>query len=431
MNKKLITNYVTTILVIIPIVAQYGFFTKSITIADLLILPPVILAMWYLLKEGQIVIYDVLYLIFAIWCICSAMFIVPLISGEISNQVILSTIQNIYYFAIVLLLAPKYVNIVESFNIYSKVVIVLCIIVFVQLILNIFTGVITPWVINSSFLPLVYAPDNFFVGGYQQLVVNTFYRPLSLFTEPALFAQYVIPCLVLNIFKKNKSRREYCVIIFVTLATLMSKSANGVVYLVICWGFAFIYRIYRNFKTKSFYMKKKYVIIFSLGLSIVILFMINNSKSIEVNRSFSLTNRLNEILDDKGESSGSMRVMRGWQIYSGLKPLEKIFGIGTGNIVDYLNSNPYIVKMFTQAYNGYMSGLSSIFVNMGIVGAIIYIMWLYKYFKIPKGVVKGLVIFQLLYLIASSSFNTPVFILVTVLIISYSKNIDICYDKWN
>ena len=133
---------------------------------------------------------------------------------------------------------------------------------------------------------------------------------------------------------------------------------------------------------------------------------------------YSLISRISEINDVKGETSGSMRIARGWQIYSKMNFKEKITGIGIGNILNYLDAHPYIVTMFSKSYNGYMSGLSTIFVNFGLIGGSIFLIWWFKQFLNKNRISKSLSIFLMLYLIASNSFLSTQFVLTIILIIS-------------
>ena len=97
---------------------------------------------------------------------------------------------------------------------------------------------------------------------------------------------------------------------------------------------------------------------------------------------------------------------------------EKITGIGIGNILNYLDAHPYIVTMFSKSYNGYMSGLSTIFVNFGLIGGSIFLIWWFKQFLNKNRISKSLSIFLMLYLIASNSFLSTQFVLTIILIIS-------------
>lgn len=419
-TKLSLKRYCTFVVVLLPLLGQYGFFTRTITFADIAIIPAIALIIVFNINHG-LLINDKIYPLFGLWYILTSLFITPVWTKLFTTGTMASILQNAIYFIVVILIARYYFDCELAFKIYSYVAFILCIIVFVQIVLNLATGAVTPWIINSNVFPAVYTNEDFFSGGYIALIEKSSYRPSSLFSEPALFAQYVTPCLILNIYKKNKDRFNYVVMFLITAAILMAKSANGIIYVLIAWLAAGICSLVNKIKRKELTVKKRYIL-----LGLIIMLLIPQIVQMAINKIFSddvfsLSQRVIEIFDSKGESSGSMRVVRGWQIYAGLAFGEKIVGIGTGNIVQYLNLHPYIVKMFTSAYNGYMSGLPTIFVNSGIIGGILYIIWWIKYFINRENVVKGMQIFLMLYLLASNSFNTVQFILSTILVISLSK----------
>ena len=420
-NKSMLRKYSTIVLVSLPLLGQYGFFTRSFTFADIAIIPAIgIILLWNVV--GGMKICDRKYIIFAIWYLFTALIISPFLSDLFSSGTATSILQNSIYFIIVILIAPSFFDCETAFKVYSNVSIVLCVIIFIQLTLNFVTGAVTPWVVNNTMFPAVYTNDDFFSGGYLALIEKSSYRPSSLFSEPALFAQYVTPCLIMNIYKKQKTYKEYIVMVLITASVLLARSANGIIYVLAVWIFAGGCLIVEKIKRKEFNVKKRYIVLIFL----VIVFLPKISQvfveKIFSDDVFSLSQRFAEIFDVKGESSGSMRIVRGWKIFFGMSSVEKIFGIGTGNIVPYLDLHPGIVKMFTSAYNGYMSGLASIFVNSGIIGGFLYLCWWLRYYCSKKTIVKGLQVFLILYMLASNSFNTAQFILTMVMVMSLEKN---------
>lgn len=423
-NKPMLRKYCTIVLVLFPLIGQYGVFTRSLTFADIAVIPAIGIILLCSLVRG-ITIKDRIYTTFAIWYLFTALLASPLLGNLFSVGTATSILQNYIYFLVVILIAPSFFDCKIAFKVYSNVAIVLCVIIFIQVVLNLVTSSVTPWVINNSMFPAIYTNNDFFSGGYLALIEKSLYRPSSLFSEPALFAQYVTPCLIINIYKRQKTHKEYIVMTLITISVLLARSANGIIYVFAAWIFAGIYLSIKKIRYKELKVKKRYILLIFLFIAFLPKLIQLFVEKIFSGDIFSLSQRIAEILDVKGESSGSMRVVRGWQIFFGLSPVEKILGIGTGNIVPYLDLHPYIVKMFTSAYNGYMSGLASIFVNSGIIGGFIYLSWWLRYYCSKKVVVKGLQVFLLLYLLASNSFNTVQFMLTIVMVISLEKQKEI------
>lgn len=411
-NESVLRKYCTVVLVLFPLLGLYGVFSRSVTFADLAIIPAIGVIVLFGLMDG-FQVSENLYICFAAWFLFTALIISPFWKGLFSAGTITSILQNTIYFATVILIAPTYFDCKLAFKVYSNVVLLLSGILFIQVALHFVTGSITPWVLNSRFFPAVYVPEDFFTGGYLAMIQNTSYRPSSLFSEPALFAQYVTPCLILNLYKKNKNRKSFVTVLLVTVSVLLAGSANGIVYVLTAWGLFGIHFVAEKVANKQTRFKVWFVVLMFLVIALL-------PKVLEAFSGLmgSLFVRFGEILDLKGISSGSMRVVRGWQIFAGLSIPEKIFGIGTGNIIPYLNLHPHIVTMFVKAYNGYMSGLSSIFVNSGIIGGTLYLLWWFRRYKSGQTVVKSLLAYLMIYLLASSSFNTVQFMLTMVIIIT-------------
>lgn len=418
LNKDKIRGVISYLIVLLPLLGQYGFMTKSLTLADIALIPFVVLIFLINGRSKKIRVNDKKIFVFFIWYICSAI-LMSLVIPEVSiTTSIMSTIRCLIYSIAILYFSYDYIDIDKTINLYTKIVLGLSFIIFIQVFLYKITGVIKPWVINSKLFPAVFVNDDYFSGGYMVQLGGSTFRASSLFSEPALFAQYACPCLILNIFKNNK--KNYLFLLIVTIATLLTKSANGMVYIIVAWLFAIVYALYAQFRKKEKRIKSSYLIIF-FAILVILPFTYNSIFNFVVKGDNSLMSRLVEIKDVKGESSGSMRVMRGWHVFGGLKLHEKFLGIGNGNIEEYLEFNRGIVPTFTQAYNGYMSGLSGIFVNSGLIGGILFLSWWISGFFKNNKMSKALLLFLMVYLIASNSLFTLNFVLVLVLIISNNK----------
>lgn len=413
-------EYCTVVLVLMPLIGQYGLFSRTITLADVAIVPAVgILLLWCMFSR-KLKVADTRYAFFALWFTVTSLLLSRLFTGIFASGAGMMILQHVVYFLAVLFIAPTCFDCEKGYRLYSSITIILCIIVFIQMILGLVTGEIGAWVIRSELFPHVYLSDEHLFDD-SLTTIGDILRPSSLFSEPALFAQYVSPCLVLNLHRKNKTRKTYAVMVLVTIAVVLSQSANGVFYVLAAWIFFGLVKLKEKANGRRFFIKKRYALLLVVVLCSIPLLVQFAQDMLFNEDGFSIAVRLEELLDEAGQTSGSMRVIRGWLIFGGLSLPEKIVGIGTGNIVQYLNKHPDIVHMFTETYNGYMSGLPSIFVSSGLIGGTTYLFWWYRYFKSKRAVVKGLQIFLILYLIASNAFNTMQYILTMVMVISFEK----------
>lgn len=418
--REKLKKYTTYAIILMPILGTYGFLSKSITIADLMIMISLFGIFFYFLINHKVKLSSNSFLIFSIWVFISTILASVLGNDLFSSITILQLIKFFVYSLLILAVPTEFFDRKKAEEIYTRIAIVLSIIVFIQLAIYLITGTFKPWVINNSYFPPIFVNDDYFSSGYLYMLGGNSFRPSSIFTEPALFAQYVSPCLILNMFKEN-SKKKYIILITITAATILGKSANGIIYVAIIWLFYLYFMLVKKIKSKNRKINIGFVLMI-LGMSLILPLSFTKIKDFLVgDNQYSIKQRIGEIFDESGETSGSMRVVRGWKIFNALTMSEKTIGIGNGNIINYLNSHYGIVTMFKESYNGYMSGLSAIFVNFGIIGGILYLSWWITEFKKKNPILKSLLMFLLLYLIASNSFLTPQFIVTTILIISMGK----------
>lgn len=409
-------SYCTIALVLMPFLGQYGLLSRTITLGDALLVPAVGVLILLCLAKRRLEIADRRYGFFALWFTVTSLLFSRVATGGLSSQSPMLIMQHVVYFLAVLLIVPDWFDCEKGYKIYSTFTIFLCVLLIVQAIFFAITNTSTLWVLNNKFFPHVYLSSDYTLSTQEEQI-----RPSSLFSEPALFAQYVVPCMILGAYKKTKTAKEYALMILVTVAVILSQSANGIVYVLVAWIFVWVQNLIKKNSTSRRMVKKRTILAY-IAIVVCLPLIAQLVQNVLFNEEgFSLAIRIEEVLDTEGQSSGSMRVVRGWLIYQALTVPQKIVGIGIGNVEAYLEENSDIVHMFTSAYNGYMSGLPTILVSSGIIGGITYLLWYVRYFLNKKGVVKGLLVFMLLYLVASSSFNTPQFILTTVMIISLAK----------
>ena len=87
---------------------------------------------------------------------------------------------------------------------------------------------------------------------------------------------------------------------------------------------------------------------------------------------------------DKNDYSTGLRIYRGFAVYGSLDIQEKIFGIGFGNMANYIYSygitTPYDYYVQSEEAIEYMSGFSSVLVQTGIIGLAAFVYFLLKTF---------------------------------------------------
>lgn len=202
----------------------------------------------------------------------------------------------------------------------------------------------------------------------RQLSMRSFgaWRYSSIFFEPANFAQYTLLSLIASLYGDKPFREDLwsklCAFT-ITVAILFSQSANGILLLIPIWGiFIFTNRsISRGFNKAA--VSILMLMIFTLAIVIL-------SGVIRV----AWEDHVMTVFETKHATTGNQRLLQGLAVYSRFDALNKIIGVGYGNLKSYL-INHHILTAFNSILGSeYMNGFSMVLVSSGIIG-FIYFMW--------------------------------------------------------
>lgn len=181
-------------------------------------------------------------------------------------------------------------------------------------------------------------------------------RPTSFFTEPQGYASYMMPFLFISL---KKSELKWAIPI--TVSVLLSTSSQGIIMMLILWGG------YVMIKIKDIKSRVSILSVMSLLIMVFLftpIFEFSRKKLIET------------------EIDGNPRLSRGFDIFKELKQSEKIFGIGYGNVGDYVIKINYrfewgIGNESITSLN-YTSGMSGVMIQFGLVGLIVLLAMFYN-----------------------------------------------------
>lgn len=198
-------------------------------------------------------------------------------------------------------------------------------------------------------------------------------RSSSMFLEPAHFAQYLVPCLALNMGDLiNKKKLMNVTVLFISLILFFLQSGSGMIMLGILY-----YLYFKKQKIKTSYLLGLFIILIAL----VLIVDLNANESIIA----ALFERRNEFTANKNEiGSGMIRVIRGYYVYSDFPLLGKIFGVSNGVVGDVV-MNSSAKWMFND--ETYLNNFQKLIIGYGIIGTALFI----KYMKslYAKGVFSG------------------------------------------
>ena len=392
----------TISIALMPILNNYQSLIKGIGVGEIIVL----LSMIGLIINKRTIKLRLEHsglLLFFIYALIISALMVAFHSSFSARDVIVRMTFFAFYTAIICIPTDDDFDTNIFIKYYLRICDICCIFLFVQIIVfhilhRIILGV----------LPGV--PLNYAISNYSMLysrfnsLYSYFYRPTSLFLEPAHFAQFMGPAIPIVLLKKDIKFRLFRAIAF-SASVLLSTSSVGIVIV----GFSWIsYFIYTNKETMN--VKKMIQTILIIAVIIATLFFVAN---ISETFSYGLT-RLEKILSG-GNSSGSSyeRISKGFEIWNQLKFHEKIFGIGYGTYDSYYSMGTINV------YDGeveYMNSLSYILVSGGIISLLLFFFALSKYFNRRNALNLTLILLLLILFLSSSVINTPIYAIIMILL---------------
>ena len=194
------------------------------------------------------------------------------------------------------------------------------------------------------------------------------FRSSSFFSEPAYFAQYLIPLLAIELFY-DKSKRHYLYSLIIFVAILLANTGSGLVGLL---GILITYM----FNFHNVIKKQNYLLTIFLFLLIIIVgcFCMNTSMG------ESLIDRKTELSFDYegGSRSGFMRLYRGLYVFAEYSFSEKLFGNDNSNEMNNHMMHSSAYDTFGDNNDTFFNGYQYCLLRTGFVGLLLMIILIYN-----------------------------------------------------
>lgn len=195
-------------------------------------------------------------------------------------------------------------------------------------------------------------------------------RSMSLFSEPAHFAQFLIPLLAIKLHSSKSKDLLFAIIIVIVL--LLLQSGNALVGVAII-GFMFVVRLLHN---SSFLMK----FIISISAICVVGLGVGSYMKTEVGQS--LMERGEGISSTSMDTSSSfLRMFRGYYVFAEYSLGEKIVGINNYNTIKERRDNSAIASLVLDEDDLYVNCVQDILLRTGIIGLTLFICMCYSLWK--------------------------------------------------
>jgi hypothetical protein len=257
---------------------------------------------------------------------------------------------------LVLLAVFCFCNFNKFISLYKKIAYLSVIFLIIQKLILITTGLKISGI--AEFLPLDMGEEidaslfyDYFIGETSRLS--------SFFSEPALFVQYVLPLLVIELFSAKKFK-DWLKVGLIFISILWTESGNGLLVLIIVYISYIIHYIISGGTLK--------IIIVPVILAGALMF---GQRYINTESGEKLLERQAELDSGIEASSGFVRIFRGYYVYDEYSPLEKLIGINNlSKQVEKINTCKAAHTFGVDDY--YANTFQKFLLNTGLIGAILF-----------------------------------------------------------
>ena len=285
---------------------------------------------------------------------------------------------------------------------------------FIQELSLLITGIRIPGVV--SFLPNSLGVDvSLFIAKMKEAE-----RSSSFFSEPAMFVQFLLPLLIVELFAFKNIKWRWC--IFVVLTLLLTRSGNALIGLMLI-AMVFIYWL---FTSQVLSKKKKMWITTSVFLISIIAFPIYlNSEIGESMLERTDTMKLPDTTN--AYTSGFLRIWRGYFVYDQYDTIYKIIGNDNPIYIDNAIYNSPVSDFFGEKER-YFNNVQTCLLHTGIIGVFIFSFFIKKEFKHSNLCGKTLL---LLFIVLSfiAYFYFKAMMLIILVYTSYMSDSTVLLDK--
>lgn len=196
-------------------------------------------------------------------------------------------------------------------------------------------------------------------------------RSGSFFSEPAYFAQFILPLLALKVFN-SKNKKDYYLAAFVGVTLLLTQTGTGILASI---GIIFVFfsSKYRNVNGKSFMS-----IVASAALLIIGIFLFSRTEM-----GASMIERQSEmsIENEGGSRSGFMRVYRGFMLFDEYDLIHKIIGNDNDREIARATMSSAISNEFGDNQDTFFNGASYCLLRTGVIGFLLLFGFLISIYK--------------------------------------------------
>lgn len=371
-NLNILIKGYLLMFVLLPILNQY--MIGGVKVMQIYTFIGVII--WLLLGKDHKVDFKIMsYIIYAIIISCIGFSVVG--SGNVV-QLALRLAGFVFLILNFYVVFPNFCNRDLVVKWYFRIVELVSLILLIQYLIYKFSGY--PFMLLIPNVSLNYNgglnSTVFMSSTIERVFTGYYYRPCSIFIEPAFQVVYCIPYVVMQLFSSEKvSSKNILFSLIVTVSMVLTTSSIAIAVSAIVW-ILFVMKIMSQKNTSSF---KSFLFV----LPIIVLGVYFMAASEGVLASVAI--KTDSVQNIEQSSSLTWRLLRGVECYKGIGLFQKIFGCGYGDVASYLNHIQLKTIYDTNlTLIDYMSGAFYMLCSIGVVGALLVFSMLWPYLKLCK-----------------------------------------------
>lgn len=367
--------------VLVPIICLYWGYDGPIRTLGLTISTAVVLLCLFV--ERKVLVYKP-FLLFSLFYIGRRL-ISFLITGDFSASAI-SDFFLIVIVALSIIIMSAHINKDILYKVWFVLgILVACMVLYQAFVCYVLDQRVVPFIIG----PLNDTSGNWSIGSY---------RPSACFSEPTVVVLFLAPLIAMALTKQR-----YLVGVFFSLITLLTTSTNGIISIVILWGFYFL--------LKSDFSKLKKII-----LSILMLLC----AAILINLPI-FADTFSKLMHELTGSSSNLyvRMIFGYDTYKQMGLCGKIFGTGYNSVRDLrLSGGINLGSVSDVSLYSYLNSIQCVLIYSGIIGLILWIKTLISMYKDVEQDYKSFLILAIVLMFCTGTFYNAVSLLVYLFLIS-------------
>lgn len=236
-------------------------------------------------------------------------------------------------------------------------------------------------------------------------------RPHSFFLEPAAYSAWILPLLCMCM-----KRKEHIWMIAISTTILLSTSSTGIIMTGVVW----LYYSFVSMRNKE----ENSNVLLIVGILLVGIWMFTKLDIFN-----EALNKLSNIsLED---TSNSVRLALGFQLYWAAPLTYKVFGIPYLNVVSYLLSGEVNLSNYGLnsriSYLGFVNSIGNCMLVYGIFGLFLYLKLFWELWKNSDIYSKSIVLVAFISIFSQSAFWNSLFVTQFAVMLS-SENRERAYD---